>query len=543
MSTNKTTAPSWLSEAIFYQIYPQSFCDSNGDGIGDIPGIIGKLDYLKELGVTALWLNPCFDSPFQDAGYDVSDFRKVAPRYGANKDLVELFEKAHERGMKVCLDLVAGHTSVEHPWFKESCKPERNEYSDYYIWTKGWDSARESGLRFINGYADRDGCYAINFFYSQPALNYGFQNPDPKYPWQQPIDAQGPRKVRQELKDIMKFWLDLGADGFRVDMAPSLIKNDPDRVGVTALWQEFRKWLDKDYPEAVLVAEWGNPSQAIAAGYHIDFMIHSGVPGYPSLFFKKNIFRNYADNPPVFFSKEGKGDVTEFVGEYLKQLTRTQGLGYISIPSANHDFQRPNWDRDEDELEVIFTFLLTWPGVPIIYYGDEIGMRYHPKLPSKEGGFARTGTRTPMQWDDSTNAGFSTAATQSLYLPIDPATDRPSVAKQADDPNSLLSQVKQLVKLRKDNPALRADGQLNILHARRNQYPLIYERVSGETRFIIVVNPANRSTDTEILYNLPGDRQPEKIFNSRNVEIKRIKGHLKISTAACSAGIFRINAE
>ncbi len=538
MSKTKTTAPDWLESAVFYQIYPQSYCDTNGDGIGDIQGIISKLDYIKDLGVKALWLNPCFESPFQDAGYDVADFCKVAPRYGSNDDLEKLFTEAHNRDLKVCLDLVAGHTSVEHPWFKESCKPERNKYSDYYIWTEGWDSGIGSGLRFINGYADRDGCYAINFFYSQPALNYGFLKPDPKFPWQQPMDAPGPQAVRRELKNIMKFWLDLGADGFRVDMASSLIKNDPDRVGVTALWREFREWLDKDYPEAVLVAEWGNPSQAINAGYHIDFMLHCGVPGYPSLFFKKNIFGNYAERPPVFFDREGKGDVTEFAGEYLKQLTRTKGLGYISVPSANHDFQRPNWDRGEDELEVIFTFLLTWAGVPIIYYGDEIGMRYFPNMPSKEGGFARTGTRTPMQWDNSGNAGFSTASPEKLYLPIDPDPTRPAVSDQIDNPDSLMAKVKELLKLRKENPAFHANSGLEILYARRDQYPFVYERSCGNDRFVVVINPAERETTVEIPYAVPGN-EATPVFVRRDVKVSREFGTLKITAGPVSAGVFK----
>jgi len=176
------TTPQWLEDAVFYQIYPQSFYDANGDGIGDIRGITQKLPYLSDLGVNAVWLNPCFVSPFQDAGYDVADYYKVAPRYGTNADLVRLFEQARRRGIRICLDLVPGHTSVDYAWFQASCRPRRNRYSDRYIWTRSvWDPGVPP-LRFINGYSDRDGAYAINFFYCQPALNYGFARPDPGCP-------------------------------------------------------------------------------------------------------------------------------------------------------------------------------------------------------------------------------------------------------------------------------------------------------------------------------------------------------------------------
>ena len=166
--------PEWLEEALFYQIYPQSFYDSNGDGTGDIQGIIDKLDYIESLGVNAIWINPCFASPFGDAGYDVSDYYTVASRYGKNDDLAKLFRAAQERGIRVCLDLVPGHTSIEHPWFKESCQAEENEFTNRYIWTDSVFERDLDGLKTVNGYAERDGNFVTNFYYCQPALNYGF---------------------------------------------------------------------------------------------------------------------------------------------------------------------------------------------------------------------------------------------------------------------------------------------------------------------------------------------------------------------------------
>ena len=213
----------WLDNAVFYEIYPQSFNDTNGDGIGDFNGIIEKLDYIKKLGCNAIWINPCFESPFGDAGYDVSDYCKVAPRYGTNEDLRHLFDEVHKRDMHVLLDLVPGHTSVQHKWFKESMKAEKNEYTDRYVWTDSiWESPQNMGS--IRGFSDRDGTCAVNFFSHQPALNYGFYKCE--RPWQQPMDAEGPKATLEAMKDVMRFWLGMGCDGFRVDMAGSLVKNE-----------------------------------------------------------------------------------------------------------------------------------------------------------------------------------------------------------------------------------------------------------------------------------------------------------------------------
>lgn len=170
----------WLKDAIFYEIYPQSFYDTNGDGIGDFNGITAKLDYIKSLGCNAIWMNPCFDSPFSDAGYDVRDYKKVAERYGTMEDIENLFAEAHKRDMHILLDLVPGHTSEEHAWFTESKKAEQNEYSDRYMWTDGW-LCGGAGLNYIAGESPRNGAYIVNFFKCQPALNYGVLNPTERW--------------------------------------------------------------------------------------------------------------------------------------------------------------------------------------------------------------------------------------------------------------------------------------------------------------------------------------------------------------------------
>jgi glycosidase len=275
----------WLKSAVFYQIYPQSFFDSNDDGIGDLLGIKAKLDYIQHLGVNALWLNPCFKSPFKDAGYDISDYYRVAKRYGTNKDLKSLIDEAHRREIRICLDLVPGHTSDRHPWFKASARPEANKYSDRYIWTRNPWIGSDGEMKFITGTSDRMGSYAINFFSHQPSLNYGFAKPERDY--QQGINDPGPQATCRALRKIMQFWLDQGVDGFRVDLAGSLIKKDPDGLETGRLWQKIREWMDAGYAGRVLISEWGDLVKSINSGFHVDFLLHFGLPGYRDLFFNE----------------------------------------------------------------------------------------------------------------------------------------------------------------------------------------------------------------------------------------------------------------
>ena len=353
--------PEWLDNAVFYEIYPQSFKDTDGDGIGNINGITEKLPYIKELGCNAIWINPCFDSPFGDAGYDVADYYKVAPRYGTNEDIVRMFEEAHKLGIHVLLDLVPGHTSWDHPWFKESMKAEKNEYTDRYIWTDSiWEEPK--GYGSLRGISDRDGSCVVNFFSHQPALNYGFYKPD--RPWQQAMDAEGPMATRKAMMDVKRFWLSKGCDGFRVDMAGSLVKNDEDSKGTIALWQDVRSFLDKEFPNAAFVSEWGEPDKSLQGGFHMDFLLHFGPSHYNDLF---------RCEKPYF---GGEGDASEFVKKYMESYEKSERKGVICIPSGNHDMERLAYYIKGDRLKLAFAFLLSMPGAPYIYYGDEIGMRY-----------------------------------------------------------------------------------------------------------------------------------------------------------------------
>lgn len=212
---------SWLESAVFYEIYPISFLDSNGDGKGDLKGIEEKVDYIKSLGVDAVWLNPIYQSPFKDGGYDVSDYYSVDRRFGTNEDLIRLIEAFKARGIKVILDLVVGHTSNKHKWFKKSACARRNSYWDYYIWT---DNVAEEYPGVIRGLYPRNGGYLPNYYASQPALNFGFERADDARPWQMNYQDERLKPLREEFLNIMRYYFDLGLDGFRVDMASSVVK-------------------------------------------------------------------------------------------------------------------------------------------------------------------------------------------------------------------------------------------------------------------------------------------------------------------------------
>ena len=479
----------WLDDAVFYEIYPQSFNDTNDDGIGDLPGIIDKLDYVRELGANALWLNPCFASPFGDAGYDVADYCQVAPRYGTNEDLERLFAEAHARNMHVLLDLVPGHTSIEHPWFKESCRAEPNEFSGRYVWTDDvWtpvgDVPGVNGV--LRGIAERNGAVAVNFFAFQPALNYGFYRVTES--WQSAMDSPEALATRQAMKDVMAFWLDRGCDGFRVDMAGSLVKDDPEQEGTIALWQDMRAFLDERYPDAVLISEWGEPDKTIRAGFHMDFLLQFGTSHYMDLF--------RCEHP--WFAREGAGDASEFVATYRRNMELTDGKGLMCIPSGNHDMDRMRKFLDPEEMKLAFAFILSMPGCPFVYAGDEIGMR-HLDVTSVEGGYQRTGARSPIQWDAAEpNFGFSGAPADALYIPQDADEDTPTVAAQMADGASLWREVQRLIALRRSTPALGVNASVDFVYCEKNAYPLVYlrsVREEGGQRVLVALNPAAREVE------------------------------------------------
>ncbi len=482
--------PAWLEKSVMYLLYPQTFADSDGDGIGDIKGIIGRLDYLKWLGVNLIWIPPIYPSPFKDAGYDVSDYKAVASRYGTLKDFETLVKTAREKGIRILLDLVAGHTSDQHPWFTAS---ETDLKDGRYIWT-GPDHADADDLpgNYVLREGSKRGAFLHNYYESQPALNYGFARMDPEEPWRQTVDAEGPMANRAALQEIMKHWLDLGVSGFRCDMAFSLVKDDPGYAETSKIWRANRKWLDANYPEAMLISEWGYAKQSIDAGFHADFFLHnlgSTSPDPTKGGAWNSLFLSGKD---PYFSDSGSGSAKIFVDTWTQWSgdIRQRG-GYIALPTGNFDdANRLNdGNRGTASLKSGLVLQLTWPTLPMIYNGEEIGMKMIKGLPNKEGSDDgdpdgdRQRNRTPMQWDSTANAGFSKAPADKLYLPIDKDPKRPTVEAQQDDPDSLLCLVQRLIKLRKSETAFDPSSELRVLST---GYPFTYLR--GD-RYLVAVNP------------------------------------------------------
>jgi maltose alpha-D-glucosyltransferase/alpha-amylase len=515
----------WLRRAIAYEIYPQSFSDSGADGIGDLRGVIDRLDYLAWLGVDLLWFNPCFASPMRDAGYDVSDYLRIAPRYGTNDDLAALVEAARGHGIRVLLDLVAGHTSDEHPWFIAAADDTAADPAhDRYIFTTP-GQMKAPGPQWVASPGQRPGWYLPNFFPFQPALNFGYATMNPAEPWRQPVDAPGPRANRAALTEIMAHWLGYSVAGFRVDLASTLVKDDPGLRETAGLWREIRAWLDAAFPDAVLMSEWNSPAVAVPAGFHADFYLAVGAE-HRSLFDNGSAMARESSAGPdtgvnagraapgaCYFSAEGTGSAERFLSAWRSDVAAVGDSGLIAMFSSDHDFARPVCgDRSADQAGPVFAFLLTWPTLPGIHCGDEIGMRFVPGLPDTEGseiwpGWNRAGSRTPMQWDDGPNAGFSAAPAGSLYLPIDPDPGRPTVAAQRAVEQSLLHQVRRLIMLRKQVPALRTGGPVQVLNA---GYPLVYLR---EGTVLVVINPHREPASFTLPFAV-GPGRPESLLAS-----------------------------
>ena len=445
----------WWRHGIFYQVYPRSFQDCDGDGVGDIRGIIERLPYLESLGVDAVWLSPIFSSPMADFGYDISDYTGIDPLFGAMEDFDALVEAAHARGLKLILDLVPNHTSDRHPWFEESRASRDNPKRDWYIWRDGGPDGGppNNWLSEFGGSAwqrdDATGQYYYHaFLKQQPDLN-----------WRNPA-------VREAIFDVMRFWLDKGVDGFRVDVIWHLIKdaafrdNPPnphyvegrppnekiltqystDQPEVHDVIAAMRRVVD-EFAGRVLIGEIYLPVQRLVAYYGNDL-------GGAHLPF------NFALLSTLWSARS----IEKIVAEYEAALPAGAWPNWVL---GNHDRPRVASRVGREQARVAAMLLLTLRGTPTLYYGDEIGMHQLPIAPGQVRdpfeknvpgiGVGRDGCRTPMQWDASRNAGFSSAVP---WLPLAGDFAHENVVNLEADGKSILSLYKALIALRKAQPEL-----------------------------------------------------------------------------------------
>lgn len=473
-----------ISNSIIYNVYPTSFYDSNGDGVGDLRGITEKLPYIKQFA-DIVWINPVYKSPFRDGGYDIEDYYQIDERFGTLEDVRTLTEKAHSLGMRVLFDLVVGHTSDQHPWFIKSQEHDRNEYSDYYIWND--DVFGYCPYKNVTGTAERNGNFLVNFFSFQPSLNFGFAKKT--LPWQHLYTDAACEQVHEEVIKIIRFYLELGVDGFRVDLANSIVKDDVDGKYSCEVWRKIFGRIREEYPETIFVSEWGQPRFAVKNGdYDIDFLTHCFDDGYNNLFRKEKGTNVFASDGHSFFRSEGKGEAKRFFDYFLSNLKEVEGKGYISVVTGNHDLPRISIGRSADELKTVFAFILALPTVPLIYYGDEIGMPYS-KLKSRDGGYIRTGSRTPMQWSNGKNAGFS-ETDGDTYLPINENYKTVNVKTEENTPDSLINTVKSLVSIKRQNPDI--FDAANDFELISQTYPLVFKRKGKAGELVCAINPSDR---------------------------------------------------
>ncbi len=487
-------ADSWYKDAVFYEVPVRSFYDSNADGVGDFPGLTEKLDYIRDLGADCIWLLPMYPSPLKDDGYDISDFCGIRPEYGTLDDFRAFLDAAHDRGLRVIADLVMNHTSDQHPWFQEARRSPTSSKRDYYVWSD--DPARYAGARIIftdaetsNWTWDRTAGshYWHRFFSHQPDLNY--QNP----------------AVRQAMLDVVSFWLGMGLDGFRCDAVPYLFE----REGTTSenlpetheYLKELRAHVDRHFPGSVLLAE-ANQWPTDVRPYFGDgdeFHMAFHFPLMPRLF----MALRREDRTPIVDILAQTPDIPESC-QWALFLRNHDELTLEMVTDADRDYMYLEYARDpamrlnmgirrrlaplmengRRQIELLNGLLLSLPGSPIIYYGNELGMGDNVYLGD------RAGVRTPMQWSGDRNAGFSRADPARLFSPVieDPVYhyEALNVESQSRVPTSLLRWMRRMIGVRKCYPVF-GRGSIDLLHP-TNTKVLPYIRRDATHTMLCVVN-------------------------------------------------------
>jgi maltose alpha-D-glucosyltransferase / alpha-amylase len=483
----------WYKDAIIYQVHVRTFHDSNGDGIGDFQGLEEKLDYLQELGISAIWLMPFFPSPLRDDGYDIADYSAVHSSYGTLEDFRKLLGAAHERGLRVIIEMVLNHTSDQHPWFQESRSSQDNPRRDWYVWSD--TDTRYKGARII--FLDTEtsnwawdpiskSFYWHRFFSHQPDLNY--DNP----------------AVREQMWNVMKFWLEMGVDAFRLDAVPYLVEREgtncenlPETHDVL---KELRRKLDENFTGRMLLAE-ANQWPADLRPYFGDgdeFHMAFHFPLMPRMFMglkledRKPITEILQQTPEIPAPCQWSLFLRNHDELTLEMVTGLE-RDYMYDTYAESKMMRlnlgirrrlaPLLDNDRRRIELMNGMLMSLPGTPIIYYGDEIGMGDNINLGD------RNGVRTPMQWDGGLNGGFSTAAPERLYAPLiqDPVYGYPAVnvLRQKASEHSLLNWMQRIISVRKSTGVF-GRGSIEFLYPANHRILAYVRRLANEV--VLVVN-------------------------------------------------------
>ncbi|HVM35122.1 MAG TPA: maltose alpha-D-glucosyltransferase [Actinomycetota bacterium] len=496
--------PLWYKRAVFYEAYVRSFFDSNADGYGDFRGLTEKLDYLDWLGIDCIWLLPFFQSPLKDGGYDVSDFYSILPEYGNLNDFMTFLEQAHERGIRVVSDFVVNHTSDQHPWFQEARLPDSPK-RDWYVWSATDDRYTDARIIFVDSersnwtWDETAGAfYWHRFFSHQPDLNY--ENAE----------------VREQVLAALRFWLDLGLDGFRLDAVPYLFEGEGTNCENLPATHDFlkriRSEIDKDYENIVLLAEanqwpadvvdyFGESGDECHMCFHFPLMprmfmaarrqvrypiaeILEQTPDIPDMCQWAIFLRNHDELTLEMVTDEERDYM---YNEYAKDPRMKLNLG-IRRRLA------PLLENSREQVELFHAMLLSLPGSPIIYYGDEIGMGDNIYLGDRDG------VRTPMQWNADRNAGFSRSDFAQLYLPVlmDPVYgyERVNVEAEQRDSNSFLHWFRRMLAVRKQH-AVFGFGSLEILHP-SNAAIFAYVRRYGDDIVLCVNNLSGRAQAAEL---------------------------------------------
>ncbi|MFC7327776.1 maltose alpha-D-glucosyltransferase [Marinactinospora rubrisoli] len=494
----KPRDPYWYKHAVFYEVLARGFYDSNGDGTGDLRGLIEKLDYLEWLGIDCIWLLPLYESPLRDGGYDIADYMKILPEFGQIADFVELVEQAHKRGIRVIADLVMNHTSDQHPWFKASREDPDGPYGDFYVWSDTTERYSDARIIFVDTeqsnwtYDEVRGQYYWHRFFShQPDLN--FENP----------------AVQEAILEVLRFWLDLGIDGFRLDAVPYLYEREGTNCENLKETHEFLKRIraevDRLYPDRVLLSE-ANQWPSDVVDYFGDFEsggdechMNFHFPLMPRMFMAVRREQRYpiseilAQTPEIprncqwaIFLRNHDELTLEMVTDEERDYMYSE---YAKDPRmrANVGIRRrlaPLLDNDQNQIELFTALLLSLPGSPVLYYGDEIGMGDNIWLGDRDA------VRTPMQWTSDRNAGFSRCDPARLYLPLimDPVYGYQAlnVEAQRDNPSSLLNWTRKMIQIRKRHPVF-GTGDFTELHA-SNPSVLAFVREYGDDRMLCVNN-------------------------------------------------------